>query len=196
MLDAVLITVTPLPSNGGPRGSHHALLRKQKSNRFDSVPIRFRFEGNLDLGVAFRLAEATAAADAVGMLLNTRPLGAARQNDKGDAPPSEVLLVASSSSKLASSAAFKSAPLLSVYQPLACAVSTVCPGSARINPLGVPWSKRTRTGWNRLSAEAQRHEVEYCRDLLARHVELLDNLVDAEILKILDDRGHGAGACP
>ena len=47
------------------------------------------------------------------------------------------------------------------------------------------------TGWNRLSAEALRHEVEHCSDLLARHVELLDNLVDAEILEVLDDRGHG-----
>src|SRR4030088_2081408 len=91
----------------------------------------------------------------------------------------------------ASSAAFKSAPLLSVSQPLACAVWTVCPGSAWINPWGVPWSKRMSTGWNRLSAEALRHEVEHCRDLLARHVELLDDLVDAEILEVLDDRGHG-----
>ena len=47
------------------------------------------------------------------------------------------------------------------------------------------------TGWNRLSAEALRHEVEHCRDLLARHVELLDNLVDAEILEVLDDGGDG-----
>jgi hypothetical protein len=46
------------------------------------------------------------------------------------------------------------------------------------------------TGWNRLSAEALRHEVEHCRDLLARHVELLDDLVDAEVLKVLDDRGY------
>jgi hypothetical protein len=34
------------------------------------------------------------------------------------------------------------------------------------------------TGWDRLSAEALRHEVEHCRDLLARHVELFDNLVE------------------
>jgi hypothetical protein len=28
-------------------------------------------------------------------------------------------------------------------------------------------------------------QVEHCRDLLARHVELLDDLVDAEVLNIL-----------
>jgi hypothetical protein len=67
----------------------------------------------------------------------------------------------------------------------------VCPGSVWINPLGVPWSKRMSTGWNRLSAETLRHEVEHCGDLLAPHVELLDNLVDAEILEVLDHRGHG-----
>src|SRR4051812_35187970 len=52
------------------------------------------------------------------------------------------------------------------------------------------WSKRMSTGWNRLSAETLRHEVEHCGDLLARDVELLDNLVDADILEVLDDRGH------
>ena len=45
-----------------------------------------------------------------------------------------------------STSAFRRAPLLSVSQPLDCAVWTVCPGSARISPFGVPWSKRMSTG--------------------------------------------------
>src|SRR5882762_8163084 len=47
------------------------------------------------------------------------------------------------------------------------------------------------TGWNRLSAETLRHELEHGRDLLARHVELLHNLLDAEVFEVLDDSGHG-----
>jgi hypothetical protein len=31
-------------------------------------------------------------------------------------------------------------------------VCTVCPGSARISPFGVPWSKRTSTGGTGLGA--------------------------------------------
>src|SRR6266849_6426435 len=99
--------------------------------------------------------------------------------------------VVSSSSNPASSAAFNSAPLLSVSQPLACAVWTVCPDSEWTSPFGVPWSKRTSTGGDWVGAQALSHELENGRHLLARHVELLNDLVDAEILEILNDRGHG-----
>jgi hypothetical protein len=53
-----------------------------------------RLEGNLDLDVAARRRGSHGGSDAVGMLPNTGPLGAARQNDNSDAPPSQVLLVA------------------------------------------------------------------------------------------------------
>ena len=68
---------------------------------------------------------------------------------------------------------------------------TVCPDNARANPFGVPWSKRMSTGGNGVGAQALSHELEHGRHLLARHVELLDDLVDAEILEVLDDRGDG-----
>src|SRR5918993_3330859 len=81
------------------------------------------------------------------------------------------------------------APLLSVSRPLACAVWTVCPGSARVSPFGVPWSKRTSTGRNGFGAQALSYEFEHGGDLLARHVELLHDLLDAEVLEVLDDGG-------
>ena len=68
--------------------------------------------------------------------------------------------VVSNTSKPDSSAAFRSAPLLSLFYPLACAVCTVCSDSAWIRPLGVPWSKRTSTGGDRLRSEALRDELE------------------------------------
>ena len=46
-------------------------------------------------------------------------------------------------------------------------------------PLGVPWSKRTRTGWSVCRARALRHELENRCHLLACHVELFDDLVNA-----------------
>src|SRR5688572_28826419 len=95
--------------------------------------------------------------------------------------------VVSSSSKPASSATFNSAPLVSASHPSDCAVRTVCPGSALIRPLGVPWSNRTSTGGD-FRAQAICHELENGRDLFARHIELLDYLVDAEVLEVLDDR--------
>ena len=60
----------------------------------DSVPTGFRFEGNLDFGVAARRCGSNDGSDAVGMLPDAGPLGAARQSDEGDAPRSQVLLVA------------------------------------------------------------------------------------------------------
>src|SRR5437867_4625053 len=99
--------------------------------------------------------------------------------------------VVSSNSNPASSAALKSSPLLSASQPLACAVWTVCPDNARASPFGVPWSKRMSTGRDGVRAKALSHEIQYGHHLLARHVELLDDLVHAEILKVFDDSGHG-----
>jgi hypothetical protein len=99
--------------------------------------------------------------------------------------------VVSNRSKPASSAASNSAPLLRVPQPLDCAVCTVCPGSGRTSFLGVPWSKRTTTGRNRFGAQALGYEVEYGFDLFARHVEPLNDLVDAQIFQVLDDSGNG-----
>ena len=46
--------------------------------------------------------------------------------------------VVSTSSNPAPSAALKSSPLLSVSQPLLCAVWTMCPDNARASPFGVP----------------------------------------------------------
>jgi len=47
------------------------------------------------------------------------------------------------------------------------------------------------TGGDVGSAQALSHKREESGYLFARHVELLDDLVDAEILEVLDDRGHG-----
>lgn len=66
----------------------------------------------------------------------------------------------------------------------------VCPDNARASPFGVPWSKRMSTGGEGVGAKALGYEVENGRHLLARDVELLDHLVHAEILKVLDHRGH------
>jgi hypothetical protein len=46
------------------------------------------------------------------------------------------------------------------------------------------------TGRNGVRAKALSHEIQYGQHLLPRHVELLDDLVDAEILEVLDDGGH------
>jgi hypothetical protein len=40
------------------------------------------------------------------------------------------------------------------------------------------------------SAALKSHEVEYGGDLLARHVELLHDLVNAEVFEVLDDGSH------
>src|SRR5580658_1161928 len=93
-------------------------------------------------------------------------------------------------------AAFNKAPLLSLSQPLALAVMTVWPRSARASPRGAPWSKRMsidRRGILRRSrhSEALGHKVKHCCDLLARHVQLFHHLFDAQIFKILDDCGNG-----
>ena len=48
-----------------------------------------------------------------------------------------------------------------------------------------------RTGGNGVSSEALGDEFEYSRDLLACHVELLHDLLDAEVLQVLDDGGDG-----
>jgi hypothetical protein len=50
------------------------------------------------------------------------------------------------------------------------------------------------TGGDVGSAQALSHELQDSGDLFARHVELLDDFVDAEILEVLDDRGHGYAA--
>ena len=47
------------------------------------------------------------------------------------------------------------------------------------------------TGGDVGSAQAQSHKREDSGYLFARHVELLDDLVDAEILEVFDDRGYG-----
>jgi hypothetical protein len=56
---------------------------------------------------------------------------------------------------------------------------------------GVPWSKRISTGSDGVRAKALSYELKDVHHPLARHVELLDDLVDAEILEVLDDCGHG-----
>ncbi len=71
---------------------------------------------------------------------------------------------------------------------MACAVWMVCPDNARASPFGVPWSNRTSTGRDRVGAQGLSHELEHGGHLLARDVELLDDVVDAEIL---DDGGYG-----
>ena len=69
------------------------------------------------------------------------------------------------------------------------------PGQRAGQPFGVPWSKRTSTGWSVCQARALRHELENRCHLLACHVELFDDLVNAEILEVFDDRsGRQPGA--
>ena len=50
----------------------------------------------------------------------------------------------------------------------------------------MPWSNRTSTGGN-VGAQPLGHELQNSLDLFARHVELFDNLVDAEVFEVLDD---------
>jgi hypothetical protein len=59
----------------------------------------------------------------------------------------------------------------------------VCPGSLPISPFGVRWSKRTSRG-DGLGPQAWRDEIEHGCDLLARHVELFDHFIDAEIFDV------------
>jgi len=72
----------------------------------------------------------------------------------------------------------------------AWAVWTVCSTSAWASPFGVPCSNRTSTGGN-FGAQTLSHELEDGLHLFARHVELLDDLVDAEVFEVLNDGGHG-----
>ena len=136
----------------------------------------------------------------LGVLPNERPPGGTCQDDEGDAASLQVLLVPDApvgreqQLKLCRLGVQERA-VLSVSQPFDCAVETVCPDNARASPFGVPWSKRMSTGVDVGSAQALSDELKDSGYLFARHVELLDDLVDAEILEVLDDRGHGqAGA--
>ena len=83
------------------------------------------------------------------------------------------------------SARFKSAPLLRASHPPACAVWTVCPDYERARPFGVPWSTRMSTGGDGVAAETLGYEGENRRHLLARDIELPDDLVNAQILEVL-----------
>src|SRR5262249_45496482 len=47
------------------------------------------------------------------------------------------------------------------------------------------------TGGDVGRAQALSHELEDSSYLFARHIELLDDLVDAQILEVLDNRGYG-----
>ena len=66
----------------------------------------------------------------------------------------------------------------------------------RRSPRGVPWSNRmsiNRRGsplWYG-SFQALGYEVEDGVNLLPRHVELFDYSVNAQVLKVLDNRGNG-----
>src|SRR5712692_2640594 len=81
--------------------------RKQESNLLDCftrVPVPPcsdttgpRLERNLDLGVTARRRRSNGGGNAVRMLPNAGPPGAAGQNDQSDAPYSQVLLVADAS---------------------------------------------------------------------------------------------------
>jgi hypothetical protein len=156
--------------------------------------------GVLNSGVATRNRGGHCCRDLFGVLSNERPLGAAG-NDEGNATCAQVLLVTDAPvgreknieaglfCGLQKGAITERIPALGL-----CGVDGV-PGSALINPLGVPWSKRMSTGWNRLSAETLRHEIEHCRDLLPCHVELLHDLVDAEVLEVLDELWPRADEC-
>ena len=101
-----------------------------------------RLEGNLDLDVTARRRGSHGGGNAIGMMSNERPLGATVRTTREMRRARRFCWwrmrrsVVSSSSNPASSAAFNSAPLLSVSQPLDCAVWTVCPDSARTSPFG------------------------------------------------------------
>jgi len=75
-------------------------------------------------------------------------------------------------------------------------VWTACPDNAPASPFGVPWSKRMSTGRDGVCAKAFSHKLEHGHHLLARYVELLDDLVDAEILEVLNDPWQRADGCP
>ena len=72
---------------------------------------------------------------------------------------------------------------------------TVWPTSMRAKPFGVPWSNRTSTG-RFFGTQTLSHEFEDGLHLFSGHVELLDDLVDAEVREILDDRGDGQAGAP
>src|SRR5208282_2191129 len=92
---------------------------------------------------------------------------------------------------------FSKAPLLNLSHSLDWAVITVCSGSARISPRGVPWSKRMSINRRGLlpvgygSFQALGYKVEDGVDLFPRHVELLHHFVNAQVFKVLNNRGNG-----
>src|SRR5437867_1059917 len=108
------------------------------------------------------------------------------------------LSVVSSTWKPAASAAFSKSRLESLSQPRSRASTTVCPTSAGAMPLGVPWSKRTsivgrgRRDLNRWRIQAASCKFEHSPDLFRRHMELLNDFLDAGArFEILEDRRHG-----
>src|SRR6266513_1272008 len=85
-----------------------------------------------------------------------------------------------------------------LVQPRSRASTTVCPTSAGAMPLGVPWSKRTsivgrgRRDLNRWRIQAASCKFEHSPDLFRRHMELLNDFLDAGArFEILEDRRHG-----
>jgi len=73
-----------LPDNFHPGGTLTTVV---------SARARFRLKGNLDLQVTARCCGSNGDGDPVGMFANAGPLGAARQNDKGDATRLNFLLI-------------------------------------------------------------------------------------------------------
>src|SRR6185503_12745074 len=59
------------------------------------------------------------------------------------------------------------------------------------NGVRIARSKRMSTGRDGIGPQALSHELEHGVDLLARHVELLHDFIDTEVLEVLDDRRNG-----
>ena len=66
----------------------------------------------------------------------------------------------------------------------------MCSNSTLASPFGVPWSNRTSTGGD-FGTQTLNDELEHGCHLFTRDVELLHDLVDAEVFEVLDDRGDG-----
>jgi hypothetical protein len=133
------------------------------------------------------------------MQSHSRPFRAAGQYNNRDFPAPEVLLIANTltggEEQVKRRFLGELQQFVSRSQPRAFAAITVRPGSSLARPRGVPWSKRMsidgrrRGGGNWIRLEALSYKLEYGFDLLAGHVELVHDFLNAHVFEVLEDGG-------
>ena len=97
--------------------------RSHRRPQRESNQIGYFASNGRDLYVTARRRGCNGSGDAIDMLLNKRPLGAARQDDQGDATDAEVLLM--TDAPAAGEQQVEARPLSGVQQLAAC---STCPG--------------------------------------------------------------------